>query len=163
MRYLQISLLLIICFFAHSAWAKKAPTPPKVKSQTVRLAALPDEILGLWWSPTKDGQVEFYKKGNKYYGKVVWERSNKDENGKLKQDSHNPVANLRSRPWLGIETFKDFQYKGNNMWQDGNVYDPRSGYTYSCSLWLEGKDVLKIRGFIGISLIGKTETMTRVK
>jgi len=42
------------------------------------------------------------------------------------------------------------------------VYDPKSGKTYSCKMTLKG-DKLDIRGFVGVSLIGRTDTFTRVK
>ena len=44
----------------------------------------------------------------------------------------------------------------------GTIYDPSTGNTYSCRLTLEGADRLLLRGYLGIPLIGRTTTWTRV-
>ena len=46
-------------------------------------------------------------------------------------------------------------------WNGGWVYDPESGSTYKAEMQLNGPDVLKLRGFIGMSWFGRTETWTR--
>ena len=48
-------------------------------------------------------------------------------------------------------------------WVDGSIYDPKTGKTYSCKMTLKGNDKLSVRGYIGISLIGRTDVWTRVK
>ena len=141
----KISFLILIALSANIASAQNA-----------------DAILGKWLSATGEGQVQIYKKGNKYYGKLSWIKVPDKENGKPKLDEHNPDKNLQSRPVLGIELLKNFTFDGNNVYEDGTIYDPKSGKTYSCKMTLKG-DVLKIRGYIGISLIGRTENWTRVK
>lgn len=73
-----------------------------------------------------------------------------------------PTLKLRSRPDLGLELLKGFTYEGDNLYDDGTIYDPKSGKTYSCKMTIEGNS-LKIRGYIGISLFGRTETWTKVK
>jgi uncharacterized protein (DUF2147 family) len=56
-----------------------------------------------------------------------------------------------------------FTHAGDNVWEGGSIYNPREGKTYKCKMTLENLDTLKVRGFIGISLIGKTNTWIRVK
>lgn len=121
-----------------------------------------DAILGKWLNPTGEGQIQIYKHGDKYFGKLVWIKSPNDASGKPKTDVKNPDPALRSRPELNLELLKDFKYDGDNVYTDGTIYDPKSGKTYSCKMTLEGKK-LKIRGYIGISLIGRTEIFTRVE
>lgn len=121
-----------------------------------------DAILGKWLSKTGEGQILIYKKGSKFYGKLAWIKVPNDESGKPKTDVKNPKAELRSRPILGLEIIKDFTFDGDDVYEDGTIYDPQSGKTYSCKMTLKG-DVLKIRGYIGISLIGRTENWSRVK
>jgi uncharacterized protein (DUF2147 family) len=53
-----------------------------------------------------------------------------------------------------------FKYSGANIWDQGYAYDPENGKTYSCKMTLNGNK-LDVRGFIGISLIGRTTTWTR--
>jgi len=61
---------------------------------------------------------------------------------------------------LGLEILKNFKYKGTNEWTGGRIYDPKNGKTYSCNMRLEG-DTLKVRGYIGISVLGRTTVWTR--
>lgn len=121
-----------------------------------------DAILGRWINPSGEGQVLIYKKGDKYFGKLAWIKVPNDAGGKPKTDIHNPDKNLQSRPELGLELLKDFKYDGDNVYNDGTIYDPKSGKTYSCKMTLNSKS-LKIRGYIGISLFGRSETWTRVE
>lgn len=120
-----------------------------------------DAILGKWQNPTGEGQITIYKKADKYFGRLSWLKFPNDANGKPKTDIHNPDKSLQSRPEFGLELLKDFVYDGDNVYNNGTIYDPKSGKTYSCKMTLEGKK-LKIRGFMGISLIGRTEVFTRV-
>ncbi|MES2060817.1 MAG: DUF2147 domain-containing protein [Bacteroidota bacterium] len=121
-----------------------------------------DAILGKWLSANGEGQIQIYKKESKFFGKLSWIKVPNDDSGKPKADDHNPDKNLQSRPVLGIELLKNFTFDGDNVYEDGTIYDPKSGKTYSCKMTLKG-DVLKIRGYIGISLLGRSENWTRVK
>lgn len=121
-----------------------------------------DAINGKWLSLTGEGQVLIYKKGTKYFGKLNWIKFPNDPAGKPKTDSKNPDPSLRSRPELGLELLQNFTYDGDKTYEDGTIYDPKSGKTYSCKMTLNGNK-LKIRGYIGISLLGRTETWTRIE
>lgn len=121
-----------------------------------------DDILGKWLNSSGEGQIEIFKKGEKYFGKLVWIKEPNDENGKPRTDVKNPNANLRTKPILGLEIVKDFVYEDNG-WTDGKVYDPKTGKSYSGNISLEGANKLKMRGYIGISLIGRTEVWKKVK
>jgi uncharacterized protein (DUF2147 family) len=120
-----------------------------------------DDILGKWLNPSGEGEVLIYKRANKYFGKLDWLKFPKDEKGLTKTDKKNPDAALRSRPELGLELLRDFTYDGS-AYEDGTIYDPKSGKTYSCKMTLTGNK-LKIRGYIGISLLGRTEVWTKVR
>jgi uncharacterized protein (DUF2147 family) len=125
------------------------------------LAQNGDAVIGKWLNPSGEGQVQIYKNGDKFYGKLAWIKFPNDENGKPKTDKLNPDAALKTRPELGLELLKDFVYD-DGTYKDGTIYDPKSGKTYSCKMTLNGS-TLKIRGYIGISLLGRTEVWTRVK
>ena len=56
-----------------------------------------------------------------------------------------------------------FSRKSDTRWDSGTIYDPKSGSTYSCFMELDGPDRIKVRGFIGISLIGRTDVWTRAQ
>ncbi|MBV9961801.1 MAG: DUF2147 domain-containing protein [Parafilimonas sp.] len=112
-----------------------------------------DNILGIYWSPKKDAKIEIYKKDNKYFGKSIWTSTNR-------KDIKNPNTSLKERELLGVELFTNFVYK-NGIYQDGKIYDPESGKTYDCKITLNGQN-LKVRGYIGISLLGRTEIFERI-
>ena len=94
-------------------------------------------------------------------GKIVWLKEPL-RNGKPKLDDNNPEEKLRSRPIQGMVFMKDFNYDENNKWDDGTIYDPKSGKTYSCYMKVLSKDKMEVKGYIGISLIGRTQTWTRL-
>jgi uncharacterized protein (DUF2147 family) len=121
-----------------------------------------DEILGIWLNEEQDGKVEIYKEKGKYSGKLVWLKKPLDEQtNKPKLDKKNPDPELKKRPLKGTILMNGFEYKGNGEWQDGEIYDPKSGKTYSCYLKLESPDRLKVRGYIGFSWVGRTTYWTR--
>lgn len=119
-------------------------------------------ILGKWVNPSGEGQILIYKKGEKFFGKLAWLKFPNDANGKPKLDEKNPEQSLKSRPIQGLELLKDFTFDGDDGYEDGTIYDPKSGKTYSCKMTVKGES-LKIRGYVGISLLGRTEKWTRVK
>lgn len=121
-----------------------------------------DDVLGKWVNPSGEGQIEIYKRGDKYFGKLAWIKEPNDEKGKPKLDVKNPNADLRAKALLGLEILKDFVFE-DNKWTDGTIYDPKTGKTYSCNLTIKGDGQLNIRGYVGISLIGRSESWKRVK
>jgi len=121
-----------------------------------------DAIIGKWINSSGEAHIDVYKKGAKYFGKIVWLKAPKDEKGNVKTDVKNPDASLRSRPILGLEMLKDFVYD-DGKWTDGKIYDPKSGKTYSCNMNIKENGDLNMRGYIGISLIGRSEVWKRVK
>lgn len=122
-----------------------------------------DAILGKWLNEDKDAHVEIYKEDGKYYGKVVWLKDPIDEvTGKPKLDDENSDPVLQKRPIMGLVLLKDFVYDGDGEWEDGTIYDPKNGKTYSCYMRFGDAQTLKIRGYIGISWIGRNTYWTRV-
>lgn len=122
-----------------------------------------DEIIGIWETPGDDnGRIEIFKSGNKYFGKIIWLKR-KSENGEILTDKDNPDKSLQNRPIIGTEILKGFIFNNKDLWEDGEIYDPKSGNTYSCQISLQDKNTMKVRGYIGFSLIGRTEYWKRVK
>jgi uncharacterized protein (DUF2147 family) len=64
---------------------------------------------------------------------------------------------------LGMRMLAGFEFKGDNLWEDGTIYDPESGSTYQCKISLEDNNTMSIRGFIGISAFGRTDTWKRLQ
>lgn len=123
-----------------------------------------DKVLGVWMSEEKDGKVEITKKNGKYYGKIIWIAPKNYVNGEPKKDLNNPDPALRTRSNLGLEILKDFVYDVDDKeWNEGTIYDPKNGSTYSCYMWFEddNENLLNIRGYIGFSLLGRTTLWTK--
>jgi len=121
-----------------------------------------DDIVGTWLTSSTNSKIIIFKTGNYFYGKISWLRNELNEQGKIKVDDKNPDTALRSRHILGLLLLKGFEYdEKNNEWVNGEIYDPKSGKTYSCKMKLTNNNTLEVHGFIGISLIGKTEIWTR--
>jgi uncharacterized protein (DUF2147 family) len=120
--------------------------------------------LGVWTNAEKKATFEIYKCGDKLCGKIVTLTvPNDPATGKPKTDSQNPDPKLRNRPRLGMVFMQGFSYDSDNKWDNGKIYDPESGKTYSCYMQLESANVMEVKGYIGFSLIGKSQTWTRVK
>lgn len=122
----------------------------------------PKAITGLWWNAEKTAKVEVYEEGGKYYGKIV-ELVEPNENGKQKTDKENPNDNLKNRPLKGLVILQDLEHDSGKVYEDGEIYDPKSGKTYSCNAKLVNENQLDLRGYIGFSLMGRTSTWTRVQ
>ena len=117
-----------------------------------------DKLVGVWLTTNVyDDEIEIYKEEGEYFGKA-FVRPGK----KVRLDVNNPDKSLRNRPLTNVIILKSFKYKGKNRWGSGTVYDPDNGKTYSCNITMKSNDKIKIRGFIGISLFGRTEKWTRV-
>jgi uncharacterized protein (DUF2147 family) len=92
----------------------------------------------------------------------VWLRSPLDEDGCDLRDRHNPESALRQRKVTGLEILRGLKPRPDGTWVGGSIYDPATGNTYTCHLALDGDDRLHVRGYVGIPLLGRTTTWTRV-
>lgn len=114
-----------------------------------------DAILGRWMTADKSGLVEIYRQQGRYAGKIV------GPTDAPRLDTKNPDPALRQRPLLGVVLLQGFRYD-DGAWEDGTIYDPKGGKTYSCTLRLKSANALEVRGYVGVSLFGRTEVWTRV-
>jgi uncharacterized protein (DUF2147 family) len=121
----------------------------------------PDAVLGVWLNSSGKGQIQVYKQGNKYYGKLIWLKEPNDEQGKPKLDVNNPDKNAKNKPLLGLVILRDFVHD-DGEWTGGRIYDPQNGKDYKCYMKLKDPKTLNVRGYIGISMLGRTEVWTRV-
>jgi uncharacterized protein (DUF2147 family) len=121
-----------------------------------------DEILGEWVTEYGDSRVEIFKKDNQYFGKIValtepnyLPGEVKGMDGKPRLDLNNPKKSLRSNSLIGLELMKNFQFD-EDEWIGGSIYDPEDGTSYKCKISLTEDGELHVRGYIGISLFGRT-------
>jgi uncharacterized protein (DUF2147 family) len=125
-------------------------------------AAQTDKIEGLWLNEEKDAKIQIYlAKDGKFYGKIVWLKEPL-KNGKPKLDDKNPKDKLKNNPIVGLLILKGFEKDGDKEYDDGTIYDPMNGKTYDCTITHKGQK-LSIRGYIGISLFGRTTVWERTQ
>jgi len=121
-----------------------------------------DAILGVWLSGSGKAKIKIFKdNANKFHGKIVWLREPKYEDGTVKVDKNNPDDAKKKTPLLGLQNLRGFVYEGNKKWVDGQIYDPENGSDYSCKMELTDDNTLEVRGFIGVSLFGRTDVWKR--
>ena len=121
----------------------------------------PDAVIGVWKNGEGTGMVQIFKKADKYYGKIVWLKVPNNPDGTPRTDINNPDEKLRNTPLKGIENLRDFKYISENKWEEGNIYDPKVGKDYSCEIKMIDANTLEVRGFIGVSLFGRTDVWKR--
>ena len=140
MKYLITSLLMLISMSAFSA-----------------------DITGQWKSIDDDtGEaksiIEIWFDGKRYQGKIL---------KLLDSDEENPVCSecegkLKDQPIIGMQIITDAK-KSGKKYKKGEILDPSEGKTYSLVMQLQGDDKLKVRGFIGFALLGRTQIWQRAE
>ena len=121
-----------------------------------------DEILGIWLEEEKQSKIEIYKEGNRFFGKIIWLKEPLDESGNEKLDKENPNPSLRKNTINGLKIMKNLKYVKEGEWSNGEIYDARSGKTYSLEVYMKDPNKLDLRGYLGFTLFGKTTSWTRV-
>ena len=107
--------------------------------------------------------VEIAPCGLKFCGSIVRLKEPLDDDGKLKHDANNPNKILRNRSIIGLPLLANFVASTEgNVWEDGTIYNPEDGKTYSCTLTLLDTETLKVRGYVGLPMFGKTQIWKRV-
>jgi uncharacterized protein (DUF2147 family) len=127
-------------------------------------AAHASDPTGLWWAEGGFAKVEIRACGNALCGQVVWLRHPLDADGCELRDVENPDAALRDRSVTGLEILHGLRASPDDPdeWNGGTIYDPGSGRTYSAVAVMDGADRLRVRGYFGIRLLGRTTTWVRV-
>ncbi|MEL6538771.1 MAG: DUF2147 domain-containing protein [Bacteroidota bacterium] len=134
MKRVRIFGCLLVCL---SVWG----LPASAQSQ---------QLKGIFITEEEDGKVQFYQRGAQFIGRLIWSIS-------PTKDVNNPDPAKRNQNTVGQEIF--FLMKTDDNEWEGEVYNSRDGRTYSVQLWFDDQRTLKIRGYIGHPLLGKTATM----
>ncbi|MBM3337042.1 MAG: DUF2147 domain-containing protein [Betaproteobacteria bacterium] len=67
----------------------------------------------------------------------------------------------KNKPVIGMQIGNGLK-KDGDVWSGGEILDPQNGKTYKCKVWLEDKGKkLNVRGFIGVSVLGRTQVWLR--
>jgi uncharacterized protein (DUF2147 family) len=114
----------------------------------------PDAIVGEWWTEGKEGRIRFVRSEDGTYTGILVGGNDPGT------DVNNKDPALRKRPLLGSVLMWHL-CPDDGEYVDGYVYNPRNGKTYRMKAELTGKTTLRIRGYLGIALLGQSQTWTR--
>jgi len=120
-----------------------------------------EAVEGVWLSADGTGWIKIELGPNGPVGSIAGSPDKAGDRQPSDTDELNPDSALRSRLLLGLTIMDGFDYAGEGKWKNGRIYDPNSGKTYKCKLTLIDENTLELRGYIGISLLGRTERWTR--
>lgn len=126
----------------------------KVNSQT---------IFGKWHSFNDETQevesvIEVYEKDGKAFAKII-EIKNPDRKTAVCDMCK---GSNKDKPILGMEILSGLQMN-DDEWSGGKILDPKNGKEYKCYIKLVEDNKLKIRGYIGFSLLGRTAYWQRAE
>ena len=121
----------------------------------------PTSVEGLWISQDDEtgkekSEVLLYVEDGKLYGKIIRLLLPEDQGKRCEKCK----GENKNKPIAGLVIVKDLSLE-KDTWEDGTIMDPKSGKVYDCYLSLESPNVLKVRGFLGFSLLGRTQTWKR--
>lgn len=102
--------------------------------------------------------VEIYQKDGKAYAKIV----ELLEEGKEDKVCEECKGAKKNKPIKGMEIINGLSKDGNE-WNDAKILDPKTGKEYKCYITLEGDNKLKVRGYVGFALLGRTQYWHKVE
>ena len=103
----------------------------------------------------KKSIVQIFKKGDAYYGKII-----KTFTGKENEVCDQCKGKNHKKPIIGLIIIENL-IEDDKEFSNGTILDPENGETYKCYLELESDNKLKVRGYIGVSLFGRTQYWIR--
>ncbi|WP_169569069.1 DUF2147 domain-containing protein [Sneathiella limimaris] len=121
-----------------------------------------NDVVGIWETVEGKSHVEISKcQTDKYCGKITWLKEPNNDKGQPKTDINNQDVKLRERKILGIELLSGLEKVGANEWDDGDIYNPEDGNTYSSEMSLLDDNTLEVKGCV--LFICKTQVWKRIK
>lgn len=122
-------------------------------------------VCGEWMTEGKHGKakVTIEERDGKFYGAISWMENPNDESGGPRKDVNNPDPAKREQAYVGMEVMGGFEFDGKYKWEGGKAYDPDNGKSYKGNIKMPNIDKLKLRGYVGVSALGRTETWRRAK
>ena len=121
-----------------------------------------DPAHGYWLTENRKAIVRIAPCGADTCGRMVWVENPLDEAGRPKRDDNNADTAKRDRPICGLELVGGLDRTDDGTWQDGWLYNPRDGATYSAEIRALSSSELEVRGYLGVSLLGQSQVWTRV-
>jgi len=120
-------------------------------------------VSGRWLTEKRNGIVLIQPCDNSICGWIDWLKDPIVE-GVPAHDAHNPDPKLRKRPICGLPILFGFAHDAADprRWIEGRIYDPESGDTYHANITVQDANHLRLRGYVGIPLLGESQIWTRM-
>ena len=120
-------------------------------------------IFGKWENRDEetnmvDSVIEVYEKDGKAFAKIIEITSDERKNALCTACS----GKLKDKPILGMNILTGLTKDGKE-WSGGKILDPKNGKEYKCYIKLDSDNKLKIRGYIGFAVFGRTAYWLRQK
>ena len=106
------------------------------------------DITGTWSTVDDKSHVKIEPCAGKFCGKIVWLKEPNNPEGKPKKDFNNTDEALRNRSILGLELLSGFLPESKTEWDDGTIYNPEDGKTYSSTLTITKAGELEVEGCV---------------
>lgn len=119
------------------------------------------DVTGVWSTVEGKSHVKIEPCGDKFCGKIVWLKEPNNPEGKPKKDLNNTEKSLKTRPILGLELLSGFTPESKTEWEDGTIYNPEDGKTYSSTLTISKSGVLEVEGCV--LFLCKTQVWKKVE
>ncbi len=121
------------------------------------------DAIGIWATVEGKSHVQIEPCGDRLCGTIIRLKEPNDEDGNPKRDKDNQDESLRDRPIIGLKLLNGFKPDGDSKtaWDDGTIYNPEDGKTYSSEMALEGDNIMMVKGCVWIFC--KKQTWTRVQ
>jgi len=128
----------------------------------VAQAGDPDQIVGVWKSPTAGVMIKIDKVGNYFQGRIVW--LNTADGNQFALDTNNPDERLKKMPLKGNKVIQELSFNSSKaVWEGGTFYKYEEGKLYNCQITLYSSDQIKITRYIHNQQDGVVETWMRQK
>lgn len=116
----------------------------------------PDGVEGVWYDDTGKGAVELHRCGPSLCGHIVWLRNPKDRTGQPLTDALNPATTRRNRPICGLQVIGRLAEQSNGIWDNGWIYDPKTGKAYDAMVRLKSPTKLVVTGYLGVKFLSES-------
>ncbi|HPF78790.1 MAG TPA: DUF2147 domain-containing protein [Alphaproteobacteria bacterium] len=138
----KIILIIVLALMPSASFAQEAYNPE-----------------GLWLTENQRSAIRVEKCDKGLCGRIAW-----IIDGGMQTDDKNPVEELRGQPICGLEILNGFTQAADdpNEWEGGHIYKADDGDIYNAEIKVLSADEMNVRGYVGISLFGKSQTWKRV-
>lgn len=115
------------------------------------------DVAGYWLTENERAVIKIEPCADSICGNIYWIIE-----GGMQFDDFNKDEMLKGRPMCGLEILSDFDKAGENDWESGTIYKADDGDIYKANVELQEDGTLKVRGYLGMPFLGKTQIWTRV-